>query len=170
MGALELLDPRDFGGEMVDDVKAERTTWEELPLRLEAGTPNYVGAIALAEACDYLTDLGREAIAAYENELVNRADAGLSEIEGLRILGSPAKRAGLVSFSIDDVHPLDLCTLADAHGIALRSGHNCAQPVLDWFGLTSVARLSPAFYNTPAEIDRAVAEIDRISTMLRLAR
>lgn len=170
MDALELLDPRDFGGEMVDEVKTERTTWEELPLRLEAGTPNYIGAIALAEACDYLTALGREAIAAREDELVAHALEGLSAIEGLRILGSPVKRAGLVSFSIDGVHPRDLCTLVDAHGIALRSGHNCAQPVLDRFGLASVARLSPAFYNTHDEIDRAITEIARIAALLRLAR
>lgn len=170
MDALELLDPRDFGGEMVDEVKTERTTWEELPLRLEAGTPNYVGAIALAEACDYLTALGREAIAAREDELVAHALEGLSAIEGLRILGNPVKRAGLVSFSIDGVHPRDLCTLVDAHGIALRSGHNCAQPVLDRFGLASVARLSPAFYNTHDEIDRAITEIARIAALLRLAR
>lgn len=165
--ALELLEPRDFGGEMVDQVKAERTTWEELPLRLEAGTPNYVGAIALARACDYLTDLDREELAAYEGELVAHALEGLSAIEGLRVLGNPAHRSGLVSFAVDGVHPLDLCTFADAHGVALRSGHNCAQPVLNWYGLTSVARLSPAFYNTHAEIDYAVEEIARITAMLR---
>lgn len=170
MEALEQVHPRDFGGEMVDDVKAERTTWEELPLRLEAGTPNYVGAIALAQACDYLTELGREEVAAYEDRLVAHALEGLSAIEGLQVLGSPARRSGLVSFSIDGVHPLDLCTFADAHGIALRSGHNCAQPVLDHYGLTSVSRLSPAFYNTHDEIDFAIQEITRITTMLRRAR
>ena len=168
--ALELLEPRDFGGEMVDKVTAARTTWEELPLRLEAGTPNYVGAIALGAACDYLDAIGREDVAAYEASLVKHAVDALGEVEGLHIAGSPKERAGLVSFTIDDVHPLDLCTLVDARGVALRSGHNCAQPVLEWLGATSVTRLSPAFYNTPAEIDYAVEQISRAAKMLRLAR
>ena len=168
--ALELLHPRDFGGEMVGKVTQAQTTWEELPLRLEAGTPNYVGAIALGAACDYLSSLGREDIAAYESDLVSHAVSALGEIEGLHIAGSPKERAGLVSFTIDGVHPLDLCTLIDARGVALRSGHNCAQPVLDWLGTSSVARLSPAFYNTTAEIDFAASQIDRAAQMLRAAR
>lgn len=168
--ALEMLAPRDFGGEMVGKVTQAQTTWEELPLRLEAGTPNYVGAIALGAACDYLSSWGREDIAAYESDLVSRAVSALGEIEGLHIAGSPKERAGLVSFTIDGVHPLDLCTLIDARGVALRSGHNCAQPVLDWLGTSSVARLSPAFYNTTAEIDFAASQIDRAAQMLRAAR
>ena len=168
--ALELLHPRDFGGEMVGKVTQALTTWEELPLRLEAGTPNYVGAIALGAACDYLSSLGREDIAACESDLVSHAVSALGEIEGLHIAGSPKERAGLVSFTIDGVHPLDLCTLIDARGVALRSGHNCAQPVLDWLGTSSVARLSPAFYNTTAEIDFAASQIDRAAQMLRAAR
>lgn len=168
--ALEMLAPRDFGGEMVGKVTQAQTTWEELPLRLEAGTPNYVGAIALGAACDYLSSLGREDIAAYESDLVSHAVSALGEIEGLHIAGSPKERAGLVSFTIDGVHPLDLCTLIDARGVALRSGHNCAQPVLDWLGTSSVARLSPAFYNTTAEIDFAASQIDRAAQMLRAAR
>ena len=168
--ALEMLSPRDFGGEMVGKVTQEETTWEELPLRLEAGTPNYVGAIALGAACDYLSALGREDIAAYESSLVSHAASVLAGIEGLHIAGSPKERAGLVSFTIDDVHPLDLCTLIDARGVALRSGHNCAQPVLDWLGTSSVARLSPAFYNTFDEIDYAASQIARAAQMLRAAR
>lgn len=168
--ALEKLTPRDFGGEMVGKVTQELTTWEELPLRLEAGTPNYVGAIALGAACDYLSSLGREDIAAYESDLVNHAVRVLGEIEGLHIAGSPKERAGLVSFTIDGVHPLDLCTLIDARGVALRSGHNCAQPVLDWLGTSSVARLSPAFYNTIDEIDYAAQQIARAAQILRAAR
>lgn len=170
MDSMELLHPRDFGGEMVGEVCLEGTTFEELPLRLEAGTPNYVGAIAMAAACDYLEELGREHVASYEADLVEHALEALSPIEGLHVLGSPKKRAGLVSFSIDDVHPLDLCTMVDARGVALRSGHNCAQPLLDWYGLKSVARMSPAFYNTYEEIDTATALIARVSAMLRRAR
>ena len=168
--ALEQLHPRDFGGEMVDVVTQERTTWEKLPLRLEAGTPNYVGAIALGVACDYLSALGRENIAAYEASLLDHAVRELEKVEGLHVAGSPKERAGLVSFTIDDVHPLDLCTLIDTRGVALRSGHNCAQPVLGWLGASSVARLSPAFYNTMAEIDYAVEQIAKASRMLRAAR
>lgn len=170
MEAMELLHPRDFGGEMVAEVLPERTSFEELPLRLEAGTPNYVGAIAMAAACDYLTELGREDVATYEEKLVSHALEALSGIEGLHVLGAPAKRAGLVSFTIDDVHPLDLCTMIDTRGVALRSGHNCAQPLLDWYGLSSVARMSPAFYNTVEEIDTAVALIERVAAMLRRAK
>ena len=168
--ALEMLAPRDFGGEMVGKVTQALTTWEELPLRLEAGTPNYVGAVALAAACDYIDSLGRENVAAYEDDLVAHAMEKLRSVEGLRIAGSPSKRAGLVSFMMDDVHPLDLCTLVDARGVALRSGHNCAQPALAWLGETSVARLSPAFYNTFEEIDYAVGQIERAAQMLRAAR
>ena len=168
--ALERLYPRDFGGEMVDVVTRERTTWEKLPLRLEAGTPNYVGAIALGTACDYLSMLGRKDIAAYEASLLDHAARELEKIEGLHVAGSPKERAGLVSFTIDDVHPLDLCTLIDTRGVALRSGHNCAQPVLEWLGASSVARLSPAFYNTMAEVDYAAEQIAKASRMLRAAR
>ena len=146
------------------------TTFEELPLRLEAGTPNYVGAVAMAAACDYLESVGKEQIAAYEQQLVDRVLEGLQRIEGLHVLGSPKQRAGLVSFAIGDVHPLDLCTMLDTRGVALRSGHNCAQPLLDWYKLDSVSRISPAFYNTIEEIDMAVELIDKTAAMLRRAR
>lgn len=168
--AMELLHPRDFGGEMVGEVTAAFTSYDELPLRLEAGTPNYVGAIAMATACDYLTGLGREDVAAYEEKLVAYTAERLAAIEGLHVLGSPRKRAGLVAFTIDDVHPLDLCTMVDTRGVALRSGHNCAQPLLDWYGLKSVARMSPAFYNTREEIDTACKLIEKTSAMLRRVR
>ena len=167
--ALELLAPRDFGGEMVDSVAVEKTTFEELPLRLEAGTPNYVGAIALGEACNYLSDLGIEEIAAREDELIAHAQDKLKAIDGLHILGNPKRRAGVVSFDIEGIHPLDLCTMVDMRGVALRSGHNCAQPLLNSFGLTSVSRMSPAFYNTIDEIDYAAEQIAMASQMLRRA-
>ncbi len=170
MEAMELLRPRDFGGEMVSEVTPARTSFEELPLRLEAGTPNYVGAVALASACDYLTQLGREDVAAYEQMLVDRALSGLQELEGLQVLGSPKCRSGLVAFTVEGVHPLDLCTMLDTRGVALRSGHNCAQPLLDHYGLSSVARVSPAFYNTPGEIDTAVELVGKTAALLRKAR
>lgn len=168
--AMELVCPRDFGGEMVDRVTAEETTWEKLPLRLEAGTPNYVGAIALAQACRYLEGIGREEVARREDALASHAVAELSRIPDLRILGNPDRRCGVVSFHMEGVHPLDLCTMLDLRGIALRSGHNCAQPLLASVGLTSASRLSPAFYNTFEEIDFAVEQIGRASALLRARR
>ncbi len=165
--AMELLHPRDFGGEMVDSVKPQLTTFENLPLRLEAGTPNYVGAVALAAACDYLEQLGRSGVAAYEQKLCQRALDNLQAIEGVNVLGHPKRRAGLVSFSVDGIHPLDLCTMLDARGVALRSGHNCAQPLLNHYGLSSVARISPAFYNTLDEIDAVAELISKTASVIR---
>lgn len=165
--AMEFLHPRDFGGEMVDQVRIEDTTWEALPLRLEAGTPNYVGAVALAAACDYLRGLGRAEVALREDELIAHAQKRLTRIEGLRILGNPRKRSGALSFCIEGVHPLDLCTMVDLSGVALRSGHNCALPLLSSLGLTSVARMSPAFYNTFDEVDYAAEQIEKAAALLR---
>ena len=152
---------------MVVKATEERGIWEKLPLRLEAGTPNYVGAIALGAACDYLSKMGRDEIARYEDELLQQAENRLQVVEGLRIIGAPKERAGVVSFTIDGVHPLDLCCLLDTKGVALRSGHNCAQPLLNYLGLESVSRMSPAFYNTAEEIDFAAEQIKRASDLLR---
>ena len=165
--ALEMLAPCEFGGEMVDAVAQECTTFADLPLRLEAGTPNYVGAIALAEALDYLEGVGRENAAAYEDELVSHAEQALSAIAGVHVLGNPELRSGCVSFTVDNVHPFDLCSLADKLGLALRSGNNCAQPLLAELGLTSVARLSPAFYNTHDEIDCAAQIVERVVPLVQ---
>lgn len=167
MRAMELLRPRDYGGEMVSEVLPSGSSFEGLPLRLEAGTPNYVGAVAMAAACDYLSELGREDVAAHEESLVSRALNVLDGIEGLHVLGSPKRRAGLVSFSIDGVESRPLCTEVDKYGVALRSGHNCAQPLLDWYGLDSVARMSVAFYNTPEEIDTAAVAIEKAAATLK---
>lgn len=168
--ALELVEPSAFGGEMVDIVNPDETTFEQLPLRLEAGTPNYAGAIALAAALDYLDGCGRNAVARYEDELVAYAEQQLSHIPNLHVLGAPRKRSGCVSFVIDGVHPFDLCTIADKRGVALRSGNNCAQPLLARLGTTSVARLSPAFYNTKAEIDVTAEVIEHVADLLANAR
>ncbi len=168
--ALELLDPCEFGGEMVDTVTRECTTFTSAPLRFEAGTPNYVGSIALERAMDYLEDIGRADIARYEDELVAHAESALGSIPGVTILGNPAHRSGCVSARFDDAHPFDVCTLVDKLGIALRSGHACAQPLLDKLGATSVARLSPAFYNTIDEIDRAAEAIERALGIIRATR
>ncbi len=165
--ALELLKPSEFGGEMVDEVTVKRTTFEKLPIRLEAGTPNYVGAIALASAIKYLEQIGLQDIADYESSLLDYAEIELSGIKGIHIQGKPQRREGCISFVIDGVHPLDLCTLLDLKGIALRSGTNCAQPLMSRLSCNGVVRLSPAFYNTHNEIDEAIEQICKCSDKLR---
>ncbi len=166
--ALDLLEPAEYGGEMVDVVRKEETTLQPVPLRLEAGTPNYVGAIMLGHAMDYLTSCNREAIRVYEDELLAHAERLLLALEGLQILGTPNRRSGCLSFSVDGVHPLDLCIMLDQKGIALRSGNSCAQPFLHGvLGIETATRLSVAFYNTREEIDRAVKAIEQTIPLVR---
>ncbi len=166
--AVDVLEPVEFGGEMVDTVSTERTTFAKEPLCFEAGTPNYVGAIMLGYALDFLTACGREDIVLHEEALVGYAEDVFAQIEGLQILGSPQKRAGCLSFSVDRVHPFDLCLLADKLGLALRSGNNCAQPLLhEYLGLQNVARASFAFYNTFEEIDHAAGIIERVIPLVK---
>ena len=156
---------------MVDKVSTEKTTFEELPLRFEAGTPNYSGAIALAAAIDYIESTGRADIAAYEHELTAYAERALESVEGVRVLGKPAVRAGCLSFTVDDVHPFDLATFMDKQGVALRSGNQCAQPLLhEVYKVQNVTRLSPAFYNTTTEVDSCIDLLARTVAMLRAAR
>lgn len=158
-----------FGGEMVDEVRVSETTFAPPPLRFEPGTPNYVGAIGLAAAIDYLETLGLEDVRNYESQLIRYAENVLPEILGLSILGQPAKRAGCVSFTVDGVHPFDLATMVDKLGVALRSGSQCAQPLLnEAYRIGSVTRISPAFYNTFDEIDLAVSALRRSIKLLRL--
>lgn len=167
---LEKLSPVEFGGEMVDIVTTERTTFEALPLRFEAGTPNYVGARALGAALDYLEGLGRKAVRSWEHKLLAYAEERLSAVEGLKILGHPAHRAGCLSFTVKDVHPFDLAALLDTQGVALRSGNQCAQPLLhETYGIQNVTRLSPAFYNTREEIDACTAALERVIPLLQAA-
>jgi cysteine desulfurase/selenocysteine lyase len=152
---------------MVDQVTEQEFTVAEIPARLEAGTPNFVGAIALAEAMDYLTELGREEIAAREAALTEYAENRLARIPGLRILGRPKCRAGALSFNLEGVHPYDAASVLDKLGVALRSGTHCAQPALAFFGERAALRLSPAFYNTPEEIDAAGDAIEKTMEMFR---
>lgn len=168
---LDELSPVRFGGEMVDKVSTAETTFEEPPLRFEAGTPNYSGAIALAAAIDYIESTGRADIAAYEHELTAYAERALESVEGVRVLGKPAVRAGCLSFTVDDVHPFDLATFMDKQGVALRSGNQCAQPLLhEVYKVQNVTRLSPAFYNTTTEVDSCIDLLARTVAMLRAAR
>lgn len=164
---LETLRPARVGGGMVDLVRERDFTYGPLPSRLEGGTPNYVGAIGLAEALNYLTRLGREDIAAYELSLTKYAEHALGSIEGLRILGHPAKRSGVISFTLDGIHPYDAASVLDKLGVAVRSGTHCAQPALASFGLDSAVRLSTAFYNTREEIDAACQAVTMTMGMFR---
>ncbi len=163
---LQQLTPARYGGGMVDIVLASGTTFGDLPYRLEAGTPNYVGAVALGAAIEYIERTGREEISRTEHELLAYAERALAQIGGLRILGSPARRAGVISFTLEGIHPYDAASILDKLGIALRSGTHCAQPGLNECGVESAIRLSPAFYNTREEIDRCCAAIRRTMEML----
>ena len=165
---LENLQPVRFGGEMVEDVRIAGTTFTRAPLRFEAGTPNYVGAIGLSAAISYLEELGLDDVRTREAQLVRHAEDKLRSVPGLTVLGSPAVRAGCLSFVIEDVHPFDLATMVDKLGVALRSGNQCAQPLLyERYDVGAITRLSPAFYNTVSEIDYAVDAITRVAELLR---
>ncbi len=159
--------PYRFGGGMVDQVGDRQTSYADLPLMLEAGTPNISGNIALASALDYLEELGLDQVATYEGELLARAEQGLDALDGVHVLGHPKERFGAVSFVVDGVHPFDLATLLDKRGIAIRTGHHCAQPLLRSLGQSSVVRISPAFYNTPEEVDYCIEQVSACSNFLR---
>lgn len=166
--ALPMLNPIEFGGEMVNQVTAGYTTFASAPLCFEAGTPNFVGAIMLGHAIDFIQQCGREEIWLYEDFLLDQAELLLHEIDGIKILGNPQRRCGSISFVFDDVHPFDLCLLLDQMGIALRSGNNCAQPLLhDVYGVKSVTRLSVAFYNSISDIERAVEAIKKTLPLVK---
>ncbi len=164
---LAALPPAAFGGGMIDRVGLDHTTYGALPLRHEAGTPNYVGAISLDAALGYLTSLGLSDIAAREDALTALCRAQLSEIPGVQLVGAPAQCAGAVSFTVPGIHPFDLGALLDAQGVAVRTGHLCAMPLLARFGLESVVRVSPAFYNTREEILTLRAALEKALAMLR---
>jgi cysteine desulfurase/selenocysteine lyase len=156
---LERMPPWQGGGDMILTVSFERTTYNALPYKFEAGTPNMGGAVGLAAAMDYVDGVGLERIAAWEHELLKHATAKLLEVPGLTIVGTARDKASLVSFVIDGVHPHDLGTILDQQGIAIRTGHHCAMPVMDFFDVPATARASFAFYNTKAEIDALAAAL-----------
>lgn len=163
---LEQLPPYQGGGEMIKKVTFEHTTYNELPYKFEAGTPDYVGSIALAKAIDYVQELGMENIAAYEDELCAYAVGKLRAIDGIRFIGEPKQRSGVVSFLVGNTHPSDIGTLLDKLGVAVRTGHHCAEPLMDRFGIPGTVRASFALYNTKAEIDAFIAALERVSKML----
>ncbi|QGQ47892.1 cysteine desulfurase [Metabacillus sediminilitoris] len=155
---LEKMEPVEFGGEMIDFVGLQESTWKELPWKFEAGTPIIAGAIGLGAAIDFLEQLGLDQIEAHEHKLAQYALEQLSQVEGITIYG-PKHRAGLVTFNIEDVHPHDVATVLDAEGIAVRAGHHCAQPLMKWLKVSATARASFYLYNTEEEIDKLVTGI-----------
>jgi cysteine desulfurase/selenocysteine lyase len=162
---LDRMPPYQGGGEMIASVSWEKTVYEHLPYKFEAGTPNYVASRALKVALDYVSTLGIENIAAWEHELGEYATESLMKIEGLRIFGNAGKKEPVISFLVGDVHHLDMGTLLDRLGIAVRTGHHCAQPVMTRLGIEGTVRASFAFYNTKAEIDALAEGIEKIRRM-----
>ena len=164
---LEKLPPYQFGGEMVDTVSFEKTTFNVLPYKFEAGTPNVGAALGLETAIYFLQNLDRKAVEEHENQLLQSAIEQLSEIDGIRFIGEAEQRSGLVSFIIKGVHPYDLGTLIDKMGVAVRTGHHCAEPVMTRFGIPGTVRASFALYNTMEEVDVFVNAVKKAAMMLR---
>ena len=150
---LDAMPPYQGGGDMIRTVTFEKTTYNEVPYKFEAGTPNIAGGIGMGAALDYVTSLGLDRIAAYEHELLVYGTQLLSRIPGLRMIGTAREKAAVLSFVIDGIHPHDIGTVLDRMGIAVRTGHHCAQPVMDWFRIPATTRASLAFYNTTSELD-----------------
>lgn len=162
---LNRLPPYQGGGEMIQNVSFEKTTFNTLPFKFEAGTPDYVGTTALARALDYVSSIGIEAIAAHEHELTQYAMKRMKEIEGLRIFGEAEQKGGVISFLVKDIHHFDMGTLLDRLGIAVRTGHHCAEPLMHRLGIEGTVRASFALYNTFEEVDLLVEGINRVSKM-----
>jgi cysteine desulfurase/selenocysteine lyase len=164
---LDALPPYQGGGEMIKTVSFEKTTYNELPFKFEAGTPDISGAIGLGIALKYITDLGLDAIAMHEKELLAYGTKKLLEIDGLRIIGTSKNKASVISFLVDGTHPYDIGTILDKMGIAVRTGHHCTQPLMDFYGIPGTVRASFAVYTCKEDIDKLVAGVDRAARMLR---
>ncbi|MBP9016871.1 MAG: cysteine desulfurase [Paludibacteraceae bacterium] len=164
---LNAIPPYQGGGEMISTVTFEKTTYSELPFKFEAGTPDYVGSTALAEALRYVDQIGLDKIAAYENELLRYAEQRLKEIENIHIIGTAKNKSSVLSFLVDGIHPYDIGMLLDKLGIAVRTGHHCAQPIMDVYGIPGTVRASFAFYNTKEEIDRFTEALKKVVNMLK---
>lgn len=162
---LDRLPPYQGGGEMIQSVSFEKTTFNELPFKFEAGTPDYIGTTALAKALDYVSAIGMENIAAHEHELTRYAMQRLKEIDGMRIFGEAENKSSVISFLVGNIHHLDMGTLLDRLGIAVRTGHHCAQPLMIHLGIEGTVRASFGLYNTKEEIDALAAGIERVSRM-----
>jgi cysteine desulfurase/selenocysteine lyase len=165
-GALEAMPPFLGGGDMIRTVAFDGSTWNELPYKFEAGTPHIAGAVGLAEAIRYVEQVGFDAIGAHEAALLARATEALSTVPGLRIVGTARRKASVMSFVMDGIHPHDIGTIVDREGVAIRTGHHCAQPVMDRYGIPATARASFAMYNTVEDIDALVAALGRARALL----
>jgi cysteine desulfurase/selenocysteine lyase len=163
---LNQMPPYQGGGSMIKQVTFAKTTYHDLPFRFEAGTPNIEACICLGTAIDYVTAIGLPAIQQYEHELLEYATAQLSSIDKLRIIGTAAQKSGVLSFIVEGVHPYDVGVILDNMGIAVRTGHHCTQPLMEFYGIPGTVRVSLAFYNTKAEIDQLAAGVRRAVTML----
>lgn len=163
---LERIPPYQGGGEMIQTVTFEKTTYNELPFKFEAGTPDYIGSTALAEALKYVENIGIKKIAAYENELTAYATAELMKIDGMRIFGTSEHKSAVISFLVGNIHPYDIGMLLDKLGIAVRTGHHCAQPLIDYLGIPGTVRASFSFYNTKEEVEIFINALKRVVGML----
>ena len=159
---LDKMPPYQGGGDMIRNVTFAKTTYNELPYKFEAGTPNIAGTIGLGAAVDYLNGIGLDHVAAYEHDLLAYGTEQLERIPGLRIIGTAREKASVISFVLEGVHPHDVGTILDREGVAVRTGNHCAQPVLEWFGVPATTRASIAFYNTRQDIDALVAGIAKV--------
>ena len=163
---LERMPPWQTGGEMIEEVRIERTTYAGLPFRFEAGTPNIAGAVGIAAAADYLDGLDGEAVRAYEAELVQLVESGLRQVEGLEIIGPEGEKGPVVSFVIEGAHPQDIGTLLDQQGVAVRTGHHCAMPLMERLGLPGTVRASFALYNSASDVERFVQAVRKARAFL----
>ena len=164
---LQKLPPYQGGGEMIAEVSFEKTTYADLPHKFEAGTPNICGGIAFGAALDYMNSVGFANIAAYEAELLTYATEKLLQIEGLKIYGTAAQKTSVISFNLKGIHPYDVGTILDKLGIAVRTGHHCAQPIMDFYKIPGTVRASFSFYNTKEEVDILVEGVKRAKAMLQ---
>ena len=164
---LRAMPPWQGGGDMILTVAFDKTTYNDLPWKFEAGTPHIAGAIGLAAAIDYLHGIGMQRIAAYEHELLIYATKRLSGLDGARVIGTAPQKAAVLSFELKGIHPHDIGTILDVEGVAIRTGHHCAMPVMDYFKIPATARASFAFYNTREEVDRLIAAVKKTQEMFR---
>ena len=164
---LNLLPPYQGGGEMIAEVRFEKTTYADLPHKFEAGTPNIAGGIAFGAALDYMNGIGLEAIAAYEQELLDYGTDKLKAIEGVKIYGEAPQKTAVISFNVNEIHPYDIGSILDKLGIAVRTGHHCAQPIMDFYKIPGTVRASFSFYNTKEEIDMMIKALNRAIQMLK---
>lgn len=168
LNLLESMPPYQGGGDMIRSVTFEKTIFNDLPYKFEAGTPHIEGAIGMGAAIDYVNALDWNAVEAYEKHLLRYATDALSEINDLQIIGTAREKAGVISFVLEGVHPHDIGTILDQEGVAIRTGHHCAQPVMDRFGIPATARASFAFYNTTEDIDMLVNGIKKVKELFHV--